>query len=454
MTSILRFRSCLPVMLASLVLASGGCRPRAPLTWEERTTAKLDEPWYRQHFLEAYAACGTKDPRWDSSMRQLLEEAALWSARVPQKPSDQMIKRLNEADIQGCSDPLFYYYCARFNQYRRSAARRQNYADAYLSLRSSLYGEREKFYSAWRAASELESSNPILSNRYYAEAIDHLKAALADPTILPREAARISWPIFNSIRHLKDLSLLRRAAAEILPVLIEQWPRDPDVLRSTGIAHIELAWAARGGDWAGTVTDDGWRGFAEHLDAAERAFEDSWALAPHPETAKEMLTVELGQGKGRDRFELWFQRAMQLDPANDEACGRKVRYLMPRWYGSERELFEFGWDCATNLAWKGRVPLAGVSAMENLAVEYPEDKRGAFWQRPEVWKLVRAAYERYFKLNPDDVNLRQAYVRDAYRSRAWEDLNRQLKLMECANLEYFGGEAAFNRMLEEAAEHQ
>jgi len=440
---------------ACLAATWSGCRPSAPKTWEERTTAARDEPWYRQHLLDAYEAAGTKDPRWDRSMQRLLEDVASHRARAAVKPSARLLKRLEAVEREGCTDPLFYYLCARYDRFRGNAGRRHiDHVTAHLAMRKSRYCALEKFFAAWRAGAQLERSDPSGSRQYYAEGIDLLKAALADPTLLPREAGGASRLALNNLGFLDERELLRRAAQEILPILLERWPHDPDVLRSVGIGHLELAWAARGGGWASEVTSEGWAQFAEHLPAAARALEESWALAPHPDTATEMMSVELGQGEGRARLELWFQRAMQLDPANELACGRKVRYLEPRWYGSERELFEFGWECATNPAWQGHVPLAGISAMLNLADEYPEKERGAFWLRPEVWKVVRASYERYFQLNPDDKGTRQAYVKDAYRSRAWKDLNRQLKLMECASMEYFGGEEAFREIVEEAMAHQ
>ena len=36
-----------------------------------------------------------------------------------------------------------------------------------------------------------------------------------------------------------------------------------------GWIEIKRAWAARGSGWANTVTEDGWRGFREHLTKAE-----------------------------------------------------------------------------------------------------------------------------------------------------------------------------------------
>jgi hypothetical protein len=82
----------------------------------------------------------------------------------------------------------------------------------------------------------------------------------------------------------------------------------------------------------------------------ERSNPNAWQLNPEDSRiADKMLEVELGQGEGRDRLELWFDRAMALNTNDYKACSTKLNYLMPKWYGSTKDMLQFGPECATNM---------------------------------------------------------------------------------------------------------
>jgi hypothetical protein len=61
------------------------------------------------------------------------------------------------------------------------------------------------------------------------------------------------------------------------------------------------------------------------LSVAEKALEKAWTLNPKNEQiALKMMTVELGQGKGRQRMEVWFDRAMKLNTNSYAACNARA----------------------------------------------------------------------------------------------------------------------------------
>src|SRR6185503_2616393 len=91
--------------------------------------------------------------------------------------------------------------------------------------------------------------------------------------------------------------------------LLKNWPNEPFVYQIKGRFHIDEAWNSRGSGYSDSVTEKGWKGFTDHLNTAAEALEIAWKLGPtNPHIAVEMLTVELGQGQGRERMELWFNR--------------------------------------------------------------------------------------------------------------------------------------------------
>ena len=168
-----------------------------------------------------------------------------------------------------------------------------------------------------------------------------------------------------------------------------------------------------------------------------------------------MLRVELGQGKSRDRMELWFSRAMGIDTNSDAACYEKFLYVQPMWYGNPEEMLVFGRECAASTKWGGQVPLMLVTAHEWLS-GWNKDAaaKQQYWKNPAVWQDVKMAYEKFFKLNPSETGWRHNYARHAYWAEQWDDLNKQLPLLGKVNYEYFGGKLEFDKMAAEAARHR
>jgi hypothetical protein len=452
-------RHALLVITAALVTTWSACTRTEPAisvpsqlrpdTWADRTFAKEDEPWYQNHLRTAYDSFGQKDPRWDEPMRRLLDTVAHHRARAGTATPPDLIQLIEETAGAGCTDPLFLYLQARYQPDGE-----HNFIQAESAMRTSRYGPLERFYAAWRSGMQLDSADQAAAAQRLGEAVDLLKQVLREPTMLPREAERIVFNFSYFVRRTSGRTACYRVESDVLPILAARWPNDPDILRCSGAVHIQLGWLARGTGWSYTVTPEGSERWQKELAIAEELLEASWKLAPSPDTADFMMEVELGQGRGRDRMELWFSRAMQLDPGNTKVCASKMFYLTPRWYGSRDELIKFARECATNRAWGGAVPLCVFNTLEYVEDDLPADERLGFWTRKEIWAITSAAYERYLELYPGDINQRQQFILAAYRARAWKILNRQLKAAEGLDPAFFGGEAALASLIEQAKSHQ
>lgn len=223
-----------------------------------------------------------------------------------------------------------------------------------------------------------------------------------------------------------------------------------------GDRFIGLAWAARSGATADKVVPSQWPIFEEYLRKAAVELEAAWELNPKQHLIAEcMMTVELGQGKGRDQLELWFKRAMQLDTNNVAACCNKLLYLEPKWYGSTRDEIAFGRECVASTNWGGKVPLMLVQAHRSLTEYLPEDKekRDAYWQIPSVWNDVQSAYNKYLKANPKDLSEHKNYAVMAYTGRHWDVLNEQLAILGPDNYALFGSEDTIFDIVGAAKQH-
>jgi len=279
------------------------------------------------------------------------------------------------------------------------------------------------------------------------ESLEQLMRVLADPTSPAGEVNPMIDRLLSAL--VTDKTAHQEAFARIEPLLVQNWPNDPNVLLTRGWVHIDLAWFARGSGMSSTVTSVGLKQFESEIAKAEVCLTDSWINGPLNRTARHMMRVELAQGEGRERMELWFGRALELNPTDYDTCVEKLWYLMPRWHGEHADLLKFGRECVVHPTWKGEVPLTLMRAHEYVAGDLPKSRRGAYWQDPKVWAEVKQSYERFFEINPRDIGWRHNYAKAAWRSHAWKDLNQQVRLLGEINYTYFGGREEFDRMVAE-----
>jgi tetratricopeptide (TPR) repeat protein len=232
------------------------------------------------------------------------------------------------------------------------------------------------------------------------------------------------------------------------PALLTNWPSASEIYLLKGDFYLDYAWQARGNGYSDSVTDVGWQVFAQRLRDANTALTKAWEMNPQDERiARRMITVELGQGKDRDRMEEWFGRAMSLNTNYYDACWGKLYYLEPKWHGSRQDMLDFGRECVASEAWGGEVPLILTKAHDELAKTLNPDDRIEYWKDPEVWSDIKSAFEKFFELNPDASGWHHNYARYAYWAEQWDELNRQLPLLGEINYEFFGGKDEFDKMV-------
>ena len=469
-------RHAAPTLLSLAFLLAGatGCG-RKPVAPEDATQASaptagsVDWPssnavpadrleWSRRTLVSAYNEAGVRDPRWDTDAREALEAFARVRSGNDTNASARLKAALKRASDVACSDPLLRYLNLRFeygNASEANAAGADAYHKAGDALMRSGYPDIRKFYGAIRAAQAWKSAHGSSSNatqvmsHFRRGAFFHLQPVLRAPDtpfIEAYEAAdELRGAIFSNSKQEDD----------VLPVLIDcfqsRWPQEARALTLCGQANVRLAWNRRGSGYADSVTDQGWKEFARYLAEAERLLERSWATDPAiSDTAVAMMGVELGQGRGRDRMELWFRRAMTVDPACYDAAYSKAWYLQPKWHGSAEEAISFGRECVESKEWKGRVPLMLWEAHRMLANDKASGLKDAHWTHTGVWEDVRDSFERFFELNPDAIGWRHDYALYAFKCGQFDKFLDLLPTMGWVNHPYFGGEKRFAEMVADA----
>jgi hypothetical protein len=136
--------------------------------------------------------------------------------------------------------------------------------------------------------------------------------------------------------------------------------------------YIDVAWKARGGGYANTVTERGWTAYGDNMRHAGDMLTDLYARYPQqPGLARCMLNVVQAEQDPRDQMELWFQRALQVNPNDYDAYAMKEFYLLPRWYGTEQDEWDFGMECAKGGNWAAKIPMIIV---DELAYRFEDEK--------------------------------------------------------------------------------
>jgi|SRR5208282_3678149 len=456
-------------MASFLLLAATGCKKAAApgsnhptLSPEQAKEQSLE--WNLKTLVEAYEQAGHTSPKWDEPAKRALTEFARSRSQCTESNEAWGLIISSNCIVAveaGCDDPMIHYLYVRFcmNQTNSAQAFTGAFCQTAKDMQKSTYPPVRKFYAAARALDQIiftygtNTGNQPIWGEITPLIGQNVEAALNDKTMPAREA----YEIANKALYLisGDTNQFQHAYDCVEKPLLENWPDDDTTWLLKGTAFIDMAWHARGSGWAYTVSAKGWEHFSERLATAQEALEHAWKLNPKdPEIAHQMMTVMLGQGGGRDRMELWFDRAMVLDPNDDVACSRKLYYLEPKWYGSREAMLEFGRECATNQAWGGHVPLILLDVHKSIQRQYVNDsEKNDYWKQPEVWADIKTAFDRFFELNPDAIGWYHDYAWYAYQAGQWDTLNKIIPKLGPINYNFFGGTNEFDKMVQLAKEH-
>ncbi|OAI54993.1 hypothetical protein AYO44_13795 [Planctomycetaceae bacterium SCGC AG-212-F19] len=408
--------------------------------------------WERAATVDVYEKVGKKNPKWDAEARLALEAVAKYFSRPQHYLAEKEIawEHAGKAIRAGCDDAFIKYLYSRLFPVgcQPSAADHLLLAkEAGELLQNSQYPTFRKAFAQLVVAIHLTS----LKNRTAEtdqQASQYLDAALAMlPEVLKDTSPRgqkdsygfgadlilFYHALFNQGDRTKGDR--KRAFDKVAPILEKSADNKAVWLLVKGQFYRHYAWDGRGGEYADKVTPERWKLFEERLGEAEKALEAAWKEVAHQNSllntiiAKEMIIVEAGQGRGRERMELWFQRAMLADPDNSTACSAKIFYLEPKWHGSPKELLEFGNDCVATNNWESAVPVTLTLVHIALARYVPKAKVDEYWAQPAVWRDIQKVYEPYLKRDPKDRYCRSVYLNWAVQCQQYGEAQRQIEIL-------------------------
>ena len=403
--------------------------------------------WLKQTLVDAYEKAGQKDGRWDEPVRRVLRlRAEAWEH--PLRNWEEEHEAYEAGRKAGCEDPLFVYAAGRI---AGDGFRHDLVADL---MEKSAHHPAQRCFAALGAARWLAAQPPTAERRRQIER--HVAVARQ---LLPEIAKDVKVPPGILVELCEQLERYyrptvkdRKAAFDKVLEVFAPAGDCSGLLTFRGEFYVLYAWDARGDGYANTVTPEGGRLMAQRLAQAEKYLEKAWQLDPdNAGAATAMISVEMGQGQGRERMELWFRRAMQADPDYLHACECKLLYLEPKWHGSAPDMLAFGRECAQTRNWRGRLPLILVDAHERLA-KYQTGKEDDYFPRSGVWADIQSVLEPFSKQYPRMKWWRSRYAHFACRCGQWEAANRQFVLLgKDALPNAFGGPERYEQLRQEAA---
>jgi len=241
--------------------------------------------------------------------------------------------------------------------------------------------------------------------------------ALADQ--LRKSKARFgngSWKLAN----FYDCQTPSKEAPESLWELHAQkhksWEASKPDSITARVAHakflVDYAWHARGHGWASTVTQTGWQLFDERLVEALKVLDDSIALKDKcPIWWRERMTVALGQGWSRAKYDKVFEAAKILELEYWGYDIARAWYLMPRWHGEPGD-----WEAAA-AAEAIRPGSLGAEGYARAVIHLTRYYNNIFKETKASWADTSKGLEILHKKYPDSLEILSDYCKLACLQR-------------------------------------
>lgn len=409
----------------------------AAVTAEDAVEYEID--FNMRTAVEAYKKVGSRDDAWDEATIDFLTEAARhFSSAKNCKTRVELVGIAEPLIESGCDDPLVTYVLGAMlddlRQDEASRARGLRFVErAYEGLVERDYPASRRFAAAnriWRSVKK-DRNQTEKADKFRALAKQHaLQAVLQDN--LDTHDGRTLYDHVNGFA--TSLSLDERG--EFCAALKKHAEASPFVVNMVvGEYHIDAAWKARGTSFAGDVTEEGWKGFGEHIELSRDAFEKAWEAAPdRPEAATAMIKVAMGSSSSaRNEMRKWFDRAITAQLDYLTAYSNLMYGLLPRWHGSHELIYEFGVECMETERYDTNVPYEFCDAVWRIMRDNQGSLGNRYAKKPGLYEKTSIVCQRYIERPDGEANIlwwKTVWLCFAYLSDHWDDAARLLEELD------------------------
>lgn len=153
--------------------------------------------------------------------------------------------------------------------------------------------------------------------------------------------------------------------------------------------YAGFGWAARGGGYADTVSNSGWKRFHERIAFAESALMDAASVKEKcPYWYEAMLHIAVAQGWDKQQTRELFNQATTYAPNYYHMYREYANYLLPKWYGEEGEMQSFAEEAASRMS----EPDASILYFELASLLACQCDNGRNTLDGMSWPRIKAGY--------------------------------------------------------------
>ncbi len=407
--------------------------PDAATRAEDDTIRRV---WLERNMADAYERVGLKDPTWDEPARVFIREGMAFLLGSVDR--EQMRRQGEKLVALGCADPLVLYFHAlnRFWLEHQSREVTQLFERAVSGMRSVPYPRAVARYAASGLYRDYARSDEAVGRRGGLAPLElqwFLQSLFEEGSYTPGDDSVLASQLMSGTGE----SLFERnkepiAAAVVNTPWAEEWMKR----LLSGMKEIELAWDARGHGWARDVTEEGWKGFREHMRLARKDLMEAWRLRPdRPEAPLVMMSIALaGEAGPGESVRTWFDRTVAAQLDNEDAYGRMLNQLRPRWGGSYDAMLAFGRECLQTQRFDTEVPRILFKAVEDIEDDQiQEGRERTIYDEPGTYELLSQVFEGYL-VEPsqaaDRWRFQSLYAISAYKTGQYADAWKHLQAVD------------------------
>jgi hypothetical protein len=343
-------------------------RPNPERDARDRAAATAEAAWIKRVFVDPFRA-RVGDASWGPRATAFVDRgAALWNDphRLGDIDSYKGLSPLgDEAEWlvkSGCADPLVMYFSA-LALYGRDAA------DPQIMV---AYERARKVYDDPAASNALKRFVRRFKIMYTART--ERKGSSSDAA-KDAELLKAAWQKGDDYR-LDELPIFVEHETSSYNGNLRMYPDEYDKVFKTlglpewaqltlgGTVEVNRGWKARGGGYADTVTDEGWKKLASHLANGRELLVKAWTLNKNePWAANMMMSVVLGSGGGENETMFdWFERSVTARFNQSSAYSHLLGSVQPRWGGSYEQGMALGRAFLATKRFDTNVPLKYLNA--------------------------------------------------------------------------------------------
>lgn len=250
-----------------------------------------------------------------------------------------------------------------------------------------------------QASEEVDAYRLRVRQLYNSRNFDQLEELAAEAQTKRTQFANGSWLIYQFYECMDPKDDEPESMWQLHDQIHRAWiEAKPDSVTAR-VAHAGFlttyAWQARGGGYANTVTDAGWKLFETRLEEAQKVLSAARSLpAKCPMWWRYQMTVALGQGWDRAIYDKLFAEAKAFEPEFWAYDIARANYLLPRWHGEEGD-----WEAAA----EGEIekPGLGSEAYARVVIQQRGYYKQIFEETKASWPKTRDGLEKLRKKFPD-----------------------------------------------------